>query len=897
MDGWFRMPAGSARGAGRVRRCVAALMTVFCLTAALTIAVSQVAVSAATPPHLEIFSGSHDYGVVRVGGSPAPIAFTVVNYGETASGPLQVRIAGGDPADFQIKDTTCRNPLAGGQSCVVDVGFRPAQLGRRSAQVQVGDGPSDTVLAEVTGIGGTAQLGVGTAPAFGGVAIGASAVQTFTFVNSGVAPSGAIRLAFGGLNPGDFAVTRSNCGPGLPIGGSCEVTVTFTPKGGGIRAGTLDATANPGGSASAPLSGTGQTPAQLMLTPSSLDFGYVPVGTTSGVRQFVVENTGQADSGPLTVTLGGSQPGVFHVSGCTGKLAGGQRCGVDVTFQPTAYGADHATVSIAATPGGTLTGTVSGAGPTPTHLSLSPMPFDFGTVGTDEAPQQTFTLTDSGDVNSGPVSVALTGAPAFLFHIDSTTCAVGVHGDGSCTVTVHFASSTPGHATAVLTVTASPGGTFTVPLSATAVDRAHLTITPATYDFGRVTSDQSSSVGEFDVVNTGRLTSGPVSVALSGPNATAFTISSTTCGAALPTGGKCRAYVRFKADEAVDTDTATLSATAGPGGTAASALQGESVFPPVLTLSPDAYDFSNVPIGTSAFQTFTVTDTGLQATDSVYLQLDQATGDHSYRISATTCGGPLPIGGACTVTLRFDATDSDYHQGDIIACPSEFEVPCGGTVLDGWGTPSAHFALSSPPDFGSVVTGTDSAEETITVLNDGVAASGPVTVALSGANAADFTVDSNGCATVAMKQSCQISVHLRPGATGDRTATLTVSADPGGTATATLHGTGIAVGVAPAAYAFPDQAAGTMSAPHDFVLINHGSAPLMGLAVTGSDAADFPITGGTCLGGTVPAGGSCTVSVAFAAGSPGTYSSTLTASYLAGGAPQTLTFLATGTAG
>ncbi|WP_190276631.1 choice-of-anchor D domain-containing protein [Catenulispora acidiphila] len=872
-------------------------MTVFCLTTALTIAASQVAVSAATPAQLEIFSGYHDYGVVRVGGSSAPIAFTVVNYGETASGPLQARIVGDDPADFQINGTTCHNPLAGAQSCVVDVSFRPGQLGRRSAQLQVGDGPSDTVTADVTGIGGTAQLAVGTAPAFGGVAIGASTAQTFTFVNSGVAPSGAIKLAFGGANPGDFAVTRSNCGGGLPIGGSCEATVTFTPKGGGIRSGTLDATANPGGSASAPLSGSGLTPAQLMLVPSSLDFGYVPVGTTSRAQQFVVENTGQADSGPLTVTLGGAQPGVFHITGCTGKLAGGQRCGIVVTFQPTAYGADQATVSIAATPGGTVTGTMSGAGPTPTHLSLSPMPFDFGTVGTDDAPQQTFTLTNSGDINSGPVTAALSGTLAPLFHIDSTTCTAGVRGDSSCTITVHFASSAPGHATAVLTVTASPGGTFTVPLSATAVDRAHLTITPATYDFGTVTSDQFSSVEEFDVVNTGRLTSGPVSVALSGPNAAAFTVISTTCGPALPTGGKCRTYVRFKADEAADTDTATLSATAGPGGTATSALQGESVFPPVLTLSPAVYDFANVPIGTSAFQTFTVTDTGLQATDSVYLFLEQSTGDHSYQISATTCGGPLPIGGSCTVTLRFDATDTNYHQGDIAACPSEFEVPCAETMLKGWGTPSAHFALSSPPDFGSVVTGTDSAEATVTVRNDGVATSGPVTVALSGANAADFTVDANGCATVAMKQSCQISVHLTPGATGDRTATLTVSGNPGGTATVTLHGTGIAVGVAPAAYAFPNQAAGTMSASHDFVLINHGSVPLVGLAVTGSDAADFPITGGTCQGGTVPAGGSCIVSVAFAAGSPGTYSSTLTASYLAGGAPQTLTFAATGTAG
>ena len=414
-------------------------------------------------------------------------------------------------------------------------------------------------------------------------------------------------------------------------------------------------------------------------------------------------------------------------------------------------------------------------------------------------------------------------------------------------MTVSFQPTAIHQYTATVSASANPGGTVVATMIGSGFDRAHLAITPTAYDFGQVAADQSSRAAAFTVVNTGHAASGPVSVALAGPGAAAFTIDSTTCGAALPAGGTCAVVAHYTAGETPDTATATLSATATPGDTTTSTLQGEPVIPPILTMTPLVYHFGTVPIGSAVFEDFVVTDSGLQGTDAVLLF---PSGDRAFRVAHTTCGGPLVKGASCVVTVEFDATDMNTHSFQLGVCPDLNGAECAITfTVDGSG-----------------------------VVNEGVQASGPVTAVVSGANAGDFTVDSSGCTTLAVQQSCQIKVHFSPGAVGDRAATLTISGNPGGTTAVTLHGTGVAVGFAPPPYAFAAQPQGTSSDVTDFVLVNHGPTPLAGLTVTGSDPSHFSIAGGSCLGATVPAGGSCTVSVVFNADAPGSYSSTFTAS-------------------
>ncbi len=105
--------------------------------------------------------------------------------------------------------------------------------------------------------------------------------------------------------------------------------------------------------------------------------------------------------------------------------------------------------------------------------------------------------------------------------------------------------------------------------------------------------------------------------------------------------------------------------------------------------------------------------------------------------------------------------------------------------------------------------------------------------------------------------------------------------------------------VAPTSLGFGSQIIATSSAPESVTLTNKGSAALSvtGIAVTGTNAADFAIaSGGTCPagGGTVAIGASCTVAVRFAPHSVGTSSASLSFSDNATGSPQQVSLSGTG---
>jgi len=89
-------------------------------------------------------------------------------------------------------------------------------------------------------------------------------------------------------------------------------------------------------------------------------------------------------------------------------------------------------------------------------LVFSPSPYDFGPVGPGQSAVKTFTLTNSGRKATGKLRVRLSG-PA-TFSITRDTCrAARLRPGRACGITVRFAPSEAGRATATLTA-ASKGG-------------------------------------------------------------------------------------------------------------------------------------------------------------------------------------------------------------------------------------------------------------------------------------------------------------------------------------------------------------------------------------------------------------------------------------------------------
>lgn len=196
-----------------------------------------------------------------------------------------------------------------------------------------------------------------------------SAVQTINVSNTGGAPLRINGIALGGTNPGRFGLTQ-NCpigGTGLTIGGSCTISVTFTPNNTNLTRTALVRVnvSAPAVSGTVTLTGTSILPTASLST-SSLAFGNVPINTNSTPQTVTITNTGTVPLIISRISVGGMNAGRFTQTnncpiGGTGIAVGGN-CTVTVTFRPNQRIANAATITIrdntaAASQTVTLTGT------------------------------------------------------------------------------------------------------------------------------------------------------------------------------------------------------------------------------------------------------------------------------------------------------------------------------------------------------------------------------------------------------------------------------------------------------------------------------------------------------------------------------------------------------------
>jgi len=95
--------------------------------------------------------------------------------------------------------------------------------------------------------------------AFGDLAVGSTASQTFTLTNAGGRQTGVLQDSISGTGAAEYAMTSESCsGRRLRPGESCAITVIFAPTAAGIAYAQVNITAdNPPGGAIPWLSGTG----------------------------------------------------------------------------------------------------------------------------------------------------------------------------------------------------------------------------------------------------------------------------------------------------------------------------------------------------------------------------------------------------------------------------------------------------------------------------------------------------------------------------------------------------------------------------------------------------------------------------------------------------------------
>jgi probable HAF family extracellular repeat protein len=280
---------------------------------------------------------------------------------------------------------------------------------------------------------------------------------------------------------GEFTQTNI-CPASLPAGGSCNISVTFSPTSIGSLLGTITITDNASSSPQmVSLSGTGaQNNVPIVtLSPSGLSFGRQTDAVTSVVKTVTLTNSGNA---ALLIGSIAANGDFAETNNCPADLPPQGTCTVSVTFTPTTPGVLSGAITFTDNAfNSPQTTRLLGAGVAngPTSLKLSPTGLSFGNLsaGTTSL-SETLTLTNisgtavtissiaAGSIQPVTANPSLPPSlnPASNEYSQTNTCPPSLAPGGHCSISVTFAPLNLGTRLGDITVVSnSPTG----PLSAT----------------------------------------------------------------------------------------------------------------------------------------------------------------------------------------------------------------------------------------------------------------------------------------------------------------------------------------------------------------------------------------------------------------------------------------------
>ena len=781
-------------------------------------------------------------------------------------GPLHVHVDANDGMDTVLAsgdgDTTIK---AGAR---VDL---PLTLMVSAAGNDLGDG-SGGDMGPATG--GPMLAIDRTSQTFGNVTVNqSSAAVAITVTNHGDQQTSAITFAPSGANLDQFAL-NSDCGAVLMPNQSCHVNATFKPTSAGDKHAHFVVAAAMGGMVAADLSGTGTPPGTVTISadaPANGDCGAALVGATSAtVATYTVKNIGTSATG--TPALSTSDSTQFVASGCAAALQPNETCTVSVQFTAKHRGQQTASVSVTATPGGTANASASGVGQNPATFSVtSTSGTDFGSaaVGTTGA-MLTLTATNVGDVTSpGLIATNLTGANPTSFTIVTDGCNTGTVMAGmACNIVVKFTPQALNAQTAMLNVRSSTTTLGTATLTGMGTAPGTLSIStdqPGNGNCGSTLINTTSpTMATYTVKNTGTSATGVPTVTTS--DTTQFVASG--CAAALQPNATCTISVTFTAKQH-GTQTASVSVSATPGGTANASVSGVGQNPATFVItSTSGFDFGSSAMGTTGTTlTFKATNQGDVASAALIASNLTGANPTSFAIGNDLCSGAtIAAGSACTIDVQF----APKSQGPLAATLNvrASTGTLGSASLSGTGTVPGTLTLTATGsgDCGSTVLNTTSSTTaTYTVKNVGTSATGMPTISTS--DTSQFNATGCGVSMLAPNATCTVTVSFTAKHRGLQSATVSASATPGGTANASVTGTGLnpasfTLTSSTGSFDFGSVPRTSPSSPIVVTATNAGdvASPTLSTTLAGNDGS-FVASPDGCATKAIAAGASCMITM------------------------------------
>ena len=597
----------------------------------------------------------------------------------------------------------------------------------------------------------------------------------------------------------------------------------------------------------------------VLIAVTALDFGDVPVGTTSPQQTVKVTNVGPS---PIVMSGTGGAPGGSFGStqDCQGNtLNPGDSCHMLFTFSPTAAGPATATSS------GTWNGqpfsiTLKGNGTTPTALfriTSSALAFGPVTVGTT-SPQQTVDITN---ITSAPIVMSgAGGAPGGDFNGVQDCQGTTLNPGDTCHMFFTFSPNAAGPATATSNGSWN-GQAFSIPMTGTGVSPS-FRITPSAIDFGEVNLGSTSPQVTVDITNAGT-----VSVIMSGAGGAPggdFNGVQDCQGKTLNVGDTCHMFFTYS-------PSATGPATATSNGS----WNGQSFSIPLkgtgiamgatpsaqFRITTAAVNFGPVQVGTTSPQQ-TVDITNITAAPIVMSGAGGAPGGDFSGVQDCQ-GQTLNPGATCHMFFTFSpsaagpasSTSNGSWNGQA------FSIPLSGT-----GVPPTFLITPVGIDFGEVALNTTSPQVTVNVTNVGLAS-----VVMSGAGGApggefNGVQDCQG-KTLNVGDTCHMFFTFSPTVAGPATATSSGSWN-GQSFNIALKGSGGAAPqqqflITPIGFDFGLIPVGTTSPQQTTLVTNVSSAPIVMSGTGGAPGGEFG-SSQDCQGKTLNPGDACHMFYTFA---------------------------------
>ena len=497
-----------------------------------------------------------------------------------------------------------------------------------------------------------------------------SAPQSVTLTNQQSVPLNIASV----VSTGNFAET-DNCVSSSPIapGGTCTISVTFTPVASGLLTGQVTVSDDaPGSYQVVNMTGTGSAPA-VTLAPTSLTFTAI-TGSTSAAKTVKLSNSGV---GPLVISSIAASGDFAETDTCVANspLASGASCNINVTFSPTVTGTVPGAITISdnGVNGAPHRIPLSGAAHVTISLSPATLTFPQTTVGNTSAAQ--FVTVTNNAATAQNIAWAAGGDFSAVAG-GATPCGSTLSAGSACTLSVTFSPTTDGLSGVVKgglavsdTATGIPFNPQSVNLSGSATGGPStnpLAFSPTSLNFASValgttksTTAQIMNSSGSSVTLSSLTASGEYSVTGSG---------GTACrsGLVLAAKGKCGITVSLTpttGGSILGSVTVIDNATSGPDVQTYN-LAAVGYWP--ITLSPASLSFPTTAVGaTSSPLEITVTN---YTTGTVTLNSLTASGDFQVVSAGTNpcvAGTVLSPSGNCTLGVTFSPTVTGAIKGAV----------------------------------------------------------------------------------------------------------------------------------------------------------------------------------------------------------------------------------------